>query len=275
MISKIHDWCLGIWEDERDFLIWSTLTLDEVSKKLPKIEREIISLDQSSHPFTKRCTSMSTLWILYTYLKKKPSKQELLEFNNFCISEYSRWTDRWNYTATGVKIAVRFVNERYKRSFMYFRWTNQQDEVLALLKRWYGAVNTYKWNFKYTIDKRDDGMVNWIEFWKTTFWHAVAKWEEWFNDTYPRRVYNRYNVEHIKELTDNGYHFRNVYVVVDGDYIGKDKQTLKNEKMKEMSIKANSLMRNYIDKNMGKTSLNKEAQNKLHEANNAIRNLDL
>ena len=92
-----------------------------------------------------------------------------------------------------------------------------------LLKMWYGVVSTYKWNHKYNKDRDDDAMVNWIEFWKTSYWHAIARRQEGFNDTYPRRKVNRYNVAHIWELTENRYHYPSVYAIIDWDLLGTNK----------------------------------------------------
>lgn len=268
--EKILNWVIDFWESEKDFLIeWD---LDNVFDKLDPIRRSIITLDQSYHPFKKRCTSMSTLSIIYSYLGEQPSKKELLDFNDYCIEEYNRWTDVGNYVKNWVEIAVKFIKKIKNKEMIFFRWTYNHPNTQKLLKLWYGWVMSYRWNREYQKDRDDDTIVQGKEFNDYTYWHAIAHWHQnrsyVFNDTYPwRGDSNRYQVQYLQHLI-NQWTFRpSIYFIIPQwkiEEFNKDMIILK--KALNIADWGTRLANHYIEKN--KERLNENTVDKTIKANN-------
>lgn len=126
------------------------------------------------------------------------SLQLVLDVMNFAETLWYHIWEGWK-TAYANDALYKFFNKKWSYVSLS-KW----DPLLELAYDRNNALEiTYQWNYKRNQDS-DDWVLNWVEFWKSSYWHATAtkkyNWKKCVNDSYLWSKWNIYELEHFDEL---------------------------------------------------------------------------
>lgn len=271
---KEIEWCLGIWEENTDYLLceWDIDIIPTLFEK-DEIRYEY---NQWANDWSKvSCTIFAAIGMLsdlinYEFTEEQIKEVDELSYNN---PKYPYIRKKWHWWY--VKYAVDLVADWYNNSELskkygkvaYYRINKYDDELLeGIIWKLY----TIDWNHcvtaEYTKDKKD-GMIDGTDFGTNTNWHSVDvinyKWQRSVKNSYKWNKNNIYWLKNkLSAITNFGNYFY-VYTLVKEDNY---------ERIKELN-EFKTLLVQTIENNSAMWHKTKDAnyQNKLHNMNEANR----
>lgn len=231
--NEIENWCLWIWAEATDFL----LTWAEVDK-LPVLVQQDTKIYEYNQWTTPHCTLYSAFGAVSDLFNYEFTKQEIDEIVE---ESYNRWRTRWEWwwVKSAVDLVADYWNEKHgdMGKVVYYRIQLYDTETIdKILQKNYTLCSGYRWNAKYNADYKEDGILNWVSFWASTYGHAVS-WiwrngKRYIKDNYKWRNPNIYEVEHTPSEMVSGWTFyidAYLYTKVDNLEEIKRLETLKTE----------------------------------------------
>lgn len=274
MLEEETLWCLGLWEEETDYILCDG-DIDILPKlyKQDEIRFEYNQANQSRSQVS--CTIFSAMWMVADLMNYDVSLDEMKEVDEISYSLWRiRW--RWRYVKSAVDLVRKWRNEKHADlwTIAYYRISKYSDKIDEILEKWY----TINWNFcptsSYSADYRKDAVLDWCDFWTNTNWHAIDiirnEWHRSTKDSYKwRKTYdwkkdcNRYELKHkLAELTNYWNRFY-VFTKVAEDNLEEIKRLNELKSLVLIAIETNSKMRHLVN--------DEWFRNKLHSMNDANR----
>ena len=195
---QILDWVIGV-ESENDFLI--------EANDIPEIEEvndKIFEYNQAKyHETYNSCTIFGSAGAVSDLFDYEFSYEELLDFNE---KSYTHWRTRgkWWWVYMAVDLVREMRNEKNENKLLSFRTSIDDGTMVDALNKWHSLVTSYHWNSKYNKDFKEDGKLDWVVFWQSTYWHCIRIRKIWglvhVVDNYFPRKYNVYELADFREL---------------------------------------------------------------------------
>jgi hypothetical protein len=165
--------CLGIWEQTTDFLI------EWFEDSLPTLYQQddiIYEYNQYAQSWSKKsCTVFSAMWAISDLFNYEVPIKEAKKVDDITYTLW-RMPDSWWWVQSAVKTRADYWNDNHsdlwKVAYYKIDITND-DLVNKILDKWYTIMTSFSGNGKYSIDFLKDWILDWTEFWASTYWHAV------------------------------------------------------------------------------------------------------
>jgi len=223
--------CLWVWEDKRDYLLWS----DEELETLDAVYINYNQKTQLGWKLRDFCTVMAPLWSISSLWNIKITDKQLEELWQYAVRNYWYKEGVGNYTQTWLKCITKWWNYRYPTKKVEYKRTTLFSEAEKNARgKNYEIIVSYKGNSKFNKDRDDDGIVEWKEFGKTTYWHVsrLVKNDK-IHNSYLWREYNTFSIKYLKDLLDNWYFYNNVYIITKKEMTQEEKDELVIKEMIE------------------------------------------
>lgn len=195
----IEDWCLWTWESLTDYLLmeWDADNLPELFMQ----DKVRYYYDQWKQTWSKKsCTIFSAIGALSDLWNYKFSLDEIKEYDE---ESYKNWRVRWAwwYVKNAVDTVVKKRNREHPdKQVAYYRIDMSNDAVVdKVINKNYNICTGFYGNGYRTLDYAKDWVLNWTDFWETTYGHAINVIKEdtiSIKDNYGDRKYNTYALEH-------------------------------------------------------------------------------
>jgi len=224
---KIYDGCLGVWEEDTDFL------LDGVDADgLPPLftqDEEIYEYNQAKQDrSTKSCTIFNAVGAISDLMNYEFTLDQIKEIDDLSYTK-GRIQGRGRYTKKAVDLATKRRNsnkELVKKYWKvaYYRVDMRNDQVVQkVLDKLYDICWGYDGNYKYGTDFTADWVLDGYDFGEKTYGHSVNIRKIWdskgVKDSYKGRTYkgedrNKYKVKPLfsEEVAGGTFHTRG-YVI--------------------------------------------------------------
>ena len=271
---KETEWCLGIWEEDTDYLLcaWN---IDIIPTLFEKDEVRF-EYNQWANDWSRvSCTIFAAIGMLSDLINYEFSEEQIKEVDELSYNnpKYPSIRNRWHWWY--VKYAVDLVADWYNNSELskkygkvaYYRINKYDDELIeGIIWKLY----TIDWNHcvtaEYTKDKKD-WMIDGTNFGVQTNWHSVDviqyKWQRSVKNSYKWSKNNIYWLKNkLSAITNFGNYFY-VYTLVKEDNYERIKELNEFKTLLVQTIENNSAM-------WHKTK-DVNYQKKLNEMNNANR----
>ena len=271
---KEIEWCLGIWEENTDYLLCEG-DLDIIPTLFEKDEVRF-EYNQWANKWSEvSCTIFAAIGMLsdlinYEFTYEQIKEVDELSYNN---PKYPHIRKKWHWWY--VKYAVDLVADWYNNSELskkygkvaYYRINKNDDELVeGIIWKLY----TIDWNQCITSEfnkDRRDGMIDGTDFGTNTNWHSMDvinyKWQRSVKNSYKWSTNNIYWLKNkLSALTNFGEYFY-VYTLVKEDNYERIKELNEFKTLLVQTIANNSAM-------WHKTK-DVAYQKKLNEMNNANR----
>lgn len=268
-------WCLGIWEEDTDYVLCNGDS--DLLPPLVKKNEIRFEYNQWANEWSKNsCTIFAAIWMLSDLIDYEFSTKQIKEVDelSYTTTKYPsiRQRGKWWY----VKYAVDLVADRYNSSELskkywkvaYYRISKYDDDIV---EDCIGKLYTIDWNYcpttKFAQDYLADGMVDWTDFWYQTNWHSVdvisKEWQRSVKNSYKGRKYNIFWLKNKLSAITNFWPYFYVYTLVKEDNYERIK------KLNEMKSKILNWMQ--INSDLWNLSWSKTHRDKLHEMNDFYR----
>ena len=172
-------WCLGIWEEDTDYVLcdWDIDLLPELYQQ-DQIRYEYNQGNQSWS--IKSCTIFAAMWMLSDLMNYEFSLAELKEVDNLSY-EHGRIKWQWWYVKSAVDLVAKWWNEKHRDLWMvaYYRVSKYSDMVDKIIEKWYTLDTNYCPTVEYAKDYYLDWVLEGTEFWTKTNWHSVCVINDW------------------------------------------------------------------------------------------------
>lgn len=219
MANEING-CIGIWAESSDYLLswWEVDNLPELIQQ----DTKIYEYNQWSTPHCTLYSAFGAVSDLFNYEWTQKEIDEMVE------ESYNRGRIKWEwwYVKSAVNLVADYWNEHHSSLWkvVYYRVSLYDTDIVdKILEKNYTLCSWYRWNTAYNTD-RNDGILNWISFWKSTYWHAVS-WigrnkKRYIKDNYKWRkcknlLTNIYEVEHTpSELVSGNTYYADAYLYI-------------------------------------------------------------
>ena len=224
--------------------------------KLPDVhDGYILEFNQWTTEETKSaCTIVNSVRGLIrtasSYYRYKPTTKDIFDTVDYAIKEmgYIVWSWWWVYK--WVDAARRYWNSIHPDMKISSALVEYNDPAYKKFSdKWYFMVGSYKWNYEYWRDFKDNWVLDWYKFVPHSYWHCTirkVKWsQEVVDDSYFGRKYNEYILKYPKKVIDTGCWSNNFYVFVpEIKNIDEIKRLTKMKNELEIVITNNSLLWN-------------------------------
>ena len=213
--------CLGIWEEDTDYLLcnWD----DELLPDLYQQDNVRYEYNQGNQGRSiKSCTIFAAIGMLSDLMNYEFSLKEIKEIDNL---SYERWRlkNQWWYVKDAVKLVADWWNANHKEKVAYYRVSKYSDMVEKVLDKWYDMDTNYCPTVEYAKDYYLDWVLEWYDFWTKTNWHSVCVIKDWvrkIKDNYKWRTnddwvnVNIYEVKNPLSKITNYWNWLYVYTKV-------------------------------------------------------------
>lgn len=163
--------CLWLGEQDTDYTLCTGM--EDVLPTLYQQDEVRYFYNQYQWDWSQvSCTIFAAAGMLSDLMNYKFSEAELKEMDNM---SYERWRvkGQWWYVQSAVKCVADWWNKKMKEKVAYYRVSKYDDDVIeSVLDKYYTMDTNYNGNKKYNEDKRD-WVLDWTEFWASTYWHSV------------------------------------------------------------------------------------------------------
>lgn len=271
---KEVEWCLGIWEENTDYLLCEG-DLDIIPTLFEKDEVRF-EYNQWANKWSEvSCTIFAAIGMLSDLINYEFSLEQIKEVDELSYNnpKYPHIRKKWHWWY--VKYAVDLVADWYNNSELskkygkvaYYRINKNDDELVeGIIWKLY----TIDWNQCITSEfnkDRKDGMIDGTDFGTNTNWHSMDvinyKWQRSVKNSYKWSTNNIYWLKNkLSALTNFGEYFY-VYTLVKEDNYERIKELNEFKTLLVQTIANNSAM-------WHKTK-DVTYQKKLNEMNNANR----
>jgi len=269
----IPDWV--IWVDsEKDRLIW-----DISIPKIHAVDKEIYEYNQYKLKANRKsCTLFACFWAVSDLFNYKFTDEEIKEMNKLSYKAW-RMKNKWRRLYKAVDVVREYRNNKHPdKQIVSFKLEANSEQHREALKKRHTTPTVYHWNSKYNKDIRLDWTLNWTKFWTSTYWHAIGLRNIDFTrvkDSQYWYKYNKYLLKDYQGLISSNVFSSVAYLFLPIESIKESKEALKIKQIRDRVIKQNSMMRKLIDNELEQSKVNETAKNKLHEANESLRDLDI
>lgn len=273
-------WCLGIWEQDTDYLLcnWDSDLLPQLVKK----DEIRFEYNQWKQDWSRNsCTIFAAMWMLSDLINYEFSLAQIKEVDEL---SYTKWRIRWEWWY--VQSAVKLVADWYNKSELskkywkitYYRISKYDDEILEDVINKLYTIDWNHWlNSKYTQDKKD-WMVEWTDFWNITNGHSVdiicKDWQRSVKNSYKWATYNIYGLKNKLSAITNFWPYFYVYTLVKEDSF-EDIKRLNEMKSKIVQvIELNSQIWHLANDGYYRTKLhemNEKNRKKLEDIDNELK----
>lgn len=208
-MEELENGCLWAWEKVTDYLL-----CEWFEDSLPNLYQQddiIFEYNQSKQSWSKKsCTIFSAVWAISDLFNYEFPLSEIKEIDKRSYSLW-RFPNSWWWVQAAVKLVADRWNEKHSDLWKvaYYRIDATNDNLLrSILEKWYTVMTNLNWNGKYQMDYLRDDIVNWTEFWASTYGHALSlrmvDWKVCVKDSYKGRLCNDgktdcniYELEHM------------------------------------------------------------------------------
>lgn len=274
-MTEIENWCLGVWEQATDYTLCNWF-----EDSLPNLYQQddiIFEYNQNNQEWSKKsCTLFSPMWAISDLFNYEVPLSEAKEVDNRSYA-LGRFPDSWWYVQSWVKLWADYWNEKHSDLWKvaYYRIDLTNDNlVLEILRKWYTIMTSIRGNGKYQMDYLADDILNWTEFWKSTFGHALClrmvDGKVCVKDNYKGRLCNDrktdcniFELEHMPREISVFSTYWYIYTKVAEDALEEIKRLNRMKTLLENMIADNSEMRHLTNSESYRV--------KLHEMNNLHR----
>ena len=218
-MEELENWCYGLWEKTTDYILTEWL-LDSLPTLYPQDEI-IFEYNQGKQTWSKQsCTLFSPIWAISDLMNIDIPLSTIKSWDDGSYN-HGRKKGHWWLVQLGVDYITKCYNAsdfaKEHGKVAYYSIDLRNDELVhKVLDKRYTICSWFNGNAAYQNDKNKDWILNWTEWWASTFWHAVnVIW--WL--TTPSRIkdnyvwttkYNIYWVEH--EFSEIPCYFEKGYV---------------------------------------------------------------
>ena len=157
---------------------------------------------------------------------------------------YIDWVGMYAYKA--VDLVRDIANDTYSFDINSHKVVMWSTKMYELLEKGYSIMTWYRWNSKYN-DDRDDGVLDWKEFWEASYWHMIRLVKhkgdiyviDNYNDIeldeidiveYSKEEKNIYKLKHLQDLIDNEVFFRYGFIYIIKDDMDKQDRNIEDVK---------------------------------------------
>lgn len=210
--------CIGLWAKATDYI------LDEwLLDALPTLYQQDEIIYQYNQGLWKRslksCTLFSPVWAISDLMNIEIPMDTIKLWDSRSYDNWRIQDEGW-YVSMWVDHIVKEYNnselaKKYWKVAYYSIDLKDNELVKKVLDKRYTICTWFQWNSNYTNDKNKDWVLDWTDFWKATYWHAVNA-IRWINtpsrikdNYYQTAKYNIYDVAHefseISCFYDRGY----------------------------------------------------------------------
>ena len=208
-MEELENGCLWAWEKVTDYLL-----CEWFEDNLPALYQQddiIFEYNQQKQDWSKKsCTIFSAIWAISDLFNYEFPLSEIKEIDERSYSLW-RFPNSWWWVQSAVKLVADRWNEKHSDLWKvaYYRIDATNDILLrSILEKWYTVMTNLNWNGKYQMDYLRDDIVNWTEFWASTYGHALSlrmvDWKVCVKDNYKGRLCNDgktdcniYELEHM------------------------------------------------------------------------------
>ena len=173
IMEELYNGCLGIWEQNSDFLI------EWFEDNLPTLYQQddiIYEYNQFKSEWSKKsCTLFSAIGAISDLFNYEFSYEEIKKIDALSY-ENGRMPNSWWWVQLAVKLVADYWNENHSDLWKvaYYRIDRTNDLLVNnITDKWYTLMTNYNGNGKYTLDYLKDAILNGTDFWSSTYGHAV------------------------------------------------------------------------------------------------------
>ena len=266
--------CLGIWEDNEDYLLceWDLDILPTLFEK-DEIRYEY---NQWANDWSRvSCTIFAAIGMLSDLINYEFTEEQIKEVDELSYNNPKYPSIRKKWQGWYVRYAVDLVADWYNNSELskkygkvaYYRVSKYDDELIeGIIWKLY----TIDWNQCITAEfnkDRKDGMIDGTNFWTNTNWHSMDvinyQWQRSVKNSYKWSKNNIYWLKNKLSAITNFWPYFYVYTLVKEDNYERVKELNEFKTLLVQTIENNSAM-------WHKTK-DVNYQKKLNEMNNANR----
>jgi hypothetical protein len=253
-MTEIENWCLGSWEQQTDYLL-----AEWFEDNLPTLYQQddiIFEYNQNKWSWSKKsCTIFSAIWAISDLFNYEFTQSEIKEIDDRSYT-LGRFPNEWWWVQSAVKLVADWWNEKHSDLWKvaYYRFDITNDNLLnSIINKWYTVMTNIRGNGKYQMDYLRDDILNWTEFWASTYGHALSvinyKGKRSVKDNYKWRLCNDsktdcniFELEH--EISEISVFWTNwyIYTKVAEDALEEVKRLNKMKTLTERMILDNSTM---------------------------------
>lgn len=251
-MTEIENWCLGSWEQQTDYLL-----AEWFEDNLPTLYQQddiIFEYNQTKWSWSKKsCTIFSAIWAISDLFNYEFTQSEIKEIDDRSYT-LGRFPNEWWWVQSAVKLVADWWNEKHSDLWKvaYYRFDITNDNLLnSIINKWYTVMTNIRGNGKYQMDYLRDDILNWTEFWASTYGHALSvinyKGKRSVKDNYKWRLCNdsktdcnifelEHEVSEISVFWTNWY----IYTKVKEDALEEVKRLNEFKSALEVAIDQNS-----------------------------------
>jgi hypothetical protein len=262
IMDEIENWCLWTGVQATDYTL-----CDWFEDKLPILYSQdniIYEYNQYNQTWsTKSCTIFSAIGAISDLFNYEFSLDEIKQIDDksYTLGRVKNWG--W-WVQSAVKLVADRWNEKHSdlwKVAYYLVDLSDNEKVKEILDKGYTLMTNYQWNSTYNKDYKADLILNGINFWTSTYGHAVnvrnIKGKRSVKDSNKGREYNIYELEHklseISCYSSNWY----LYTKVAEDALEEIKRLNELKTKIVQVIELNSSIWNLINDTTYKNSLHK------------------
>lgn len=177
-MQEIENWCLGLGGQITDYLI-----CDWFEDALPTLYQQddiIFEYNQNTWSWSKKsCTIFMAIWALSDLKNYEFTPEQIKEIDDMSYQR-GRFKNEWWWVQSAVKLVAdrwnankELVKKYWKVAYYRFDVTND-DLLNYIINKKYTVMTNVRGNGKYQMDYLRDDILNWTEFWSSTFGHALC-----------------------------------------------------------------------------------------------------
>ena len=220
--------CLGIWEEDTDYLLCNGDS--DLLPKLVKKDEIRFEYNQWNQEWSRNsCTIFAAMWMLSDLINYEFSLKEIKEVDELSYQPNPKYHTRTRWGGWYVKDAVDLVADRYNNSKLsekywkvaYYRISKYDDGIIEdVIDKLYTIDGNHGLTAEYNKDRKD-WMVDGTNFWINTNWHSVDiinyHWQRSVKNSYKWTENNIYGLKNkLSAITNFGEYFY-VYTLVKED----------------------------------------------------------
>lgn len=267
-MDEIINGCYGLGEKPTDFLL--TEWLLDAMPTLYQQDEQIYQYNQwKQERSQKSCTLFSPIWAVSDLWNIQIDLWEIKEWDEESYNK-GRTKDSWWLVAFWVDHICDMWNksEHWKELWKvaYYSFALKDNALLQkIFEKRYTVCTGYQWNSTYNADKNKDWVLNGINFWSYTYWHAVNT-IRWINT--PARIKDNYFETTKYNIYDVEHEFKDINCFYDRGYIITKVKEDNLERIKELN-EMNTVLITLIENNSRMRHLTRDEnyRKELHEAN--------
>lgn len=208
-------------EENLNWLLW--WLEDQVSNNdylasavndIPQLQRQDWIFYQYNQGWSSDCTLYASITALSSTMNYIFSEKEIQEIKDLAVTQGKIRNDWW-YLRKAIDCVRNYWNVKYPERKVVSVQLQMLSDASTYRNKWYFVATTFKWNKAYWVDKNDNGIVNWLDFKPSTFWHAInTRFNNIVNviDNYFWNKNNIYWLANYSHLVKNGVYSWQWYV---------------------------------------------------------------